>query len=348
MKLIVFLQLIVTICAFAPVHFQISSIGNQFQAANMIELLAVISNIQTTIRCANLCYQNSLCRTFDYDFNSRKCRLFEGSIDTGIILSLRSTSVVGEITVDQSSYSFYNTSSNNCVNSRFLKSNTTIGLCQCPMHTVWNGSKCINQRYVGKRCADHNWCRMDLNLSCASLMCVVDGSSSSITSSTTTLLTVIPPCPPQPISNQTLLYLFNPTTSIYPAYNCYAYTWIATGPSATLSFFFRHDPGGWMIDDVNVYHGSTQMIINGGFETGSLTGWTRKGNCNLNIGQVYSGSTYAKSGNYYYYDPCAGMNMGDTLQQTFSTIMGDTYVISYWLTNYGCCNATTIANISLY
>lgn len=113
-----------------------------------------------------------------------------------------------------------------------------------------------------------------------------------------------------------------------------------------MSFFFRHDPGAWMLDDIEVYHGMTQLIDNGGFETGSLTGWSHSGPCQSNTGEIRSDSSKAKSDIRYYYAPCA--DYGDQIKKTFTTVIGDTYVISFWLTNDRCCNQTEIANITLY
>jgi hypothetical protein len=81
------------------------------------------------------------------------------------------------------------------------------------------------------------------------------------------LAMVTSPCSPQASLNGILYDLTNPMTSSYPNYTCYAYTWVATESSATWSFVFRNDPGDWMLDDVS---GTTQMIINGSFETGSI------------------------------------------------------------------------------
>ncbi|UJR17552.1 hypothetical protein I4U23_004448 [Adineta vaga] len=167
----------------------------------------------------------------------------------------------------------------------------------------------------------------------------------SVTTATTTV-TATPPCASQSRSSGMLFSVTNPSSSNYPAYNCYAYTWIANKASVTLSFFFRHDLGGWMLDEVNVYHGLTQIIINGGFESGSLTAWNYSGSCGLiNTGTAYHDNQYAKTGDYYYYDRCAFY--GDTISQTFSTVVGDTYVISFWLTNYLCCSGMTIVNITI-
>ncbi|UJR11076.1 hypothetical protein I4U23_015258 [Adineta vaga] len=370
----IFLNLILMINAFEPITFTLSPFGNQFQVAHTVELLTTSCNILTIIRCTTLCYRHIQCRTFDYDSTLKKCRLFEGSVDTGTLISASSSTIVGWIILKQSLYNFYNATNNNCMNSRFLDNNIVSNLCQCPIHTFWNGSVCANQKYVGQGCVNDNCCRTDLNLTCISSICTDINNSSTVESLTTTTTTTVdttepvrttihdttqasittdiyttdvPRCIQQSTTGGTLLYILNPTSTIYPLYTCYSYTWIATGASATLSFFFRHDPGGWMVDDITVYRGPTQLLVNGGFETGNLTGWIRTGICNLNIGEAYFGNTYAKSGDWYYYDLCAGDGNGDTISQTFSTIPGEIYNITFWLANYDCCDETEIANITL-
>lgn len=123
---------------------------------------------------------------------------------------------------------------------------------------------------------------------------------------------------------------------------------MATGLSATLSFVFRHDPGYWALDDVSVSNGATQLIINGGFESGNLTGWSYSisGSCPGNYGgQTMHDSSIAKSGDFYYFDGCFGNS--DKLYQTFPTIAGVTYNISFWLINKDCCDPVEIANITI-
>ncbi|CAF1341516.1 unnamed protein product, partial [Adineta ricciae] len=93
------------------------------------------------------------------------------------------------------------------------------------------------------------------------------------------------------------------------------------------------------------------LAVNGGFETGNLNGWvyrTSGSACLLNKGQAYSdswpSSNHAHSGTYYYYDRCSGGC--DVIQQSFVTVPGNIYIISFYLTNYVCCGATSIAGVT--
>jgi hypothetical protein len=154
-------------------------------------------------------------------------------------------------------------------------------------------------------------------------------------------------------SSSVLFDVKNPTTDVwgFPCYKPYSYSWIATGTSATLSFFFRHDPQGWLLDDVSVSSGSIQMIQNGGFELGNLQYWNytlSSGRCGTNPGQVFSASVrnYSYASNYFYYALC-GNNGCDVISQTFSTVAGTTYNISFFLTNKQCCGATEIAGVTI-
>jgi hypothetical protein len=174
MDRIVFLSIVLVVNGFDPAQFTLSTTGTQFQPANPIELLATFLNTPNAASCAMFCYHNGQCRTLDLDSNLKQCRLFEGSVDTGTLVSTSlSSSVVGWINIPPSAYNMYNASSDQCVNNRFLISDTSSGLCQCPIHTFWNGSMCLNQRYAGEVCQNNNWCRTDLNISC--FMSVCDG-----------------------------------------------------------------------------------------------------------------------------------------------------------------------------
>ncbi|HLI11724.1 MAG TPA: PEP-CTERM sorting domain-containing protein [Alphaproteobacteria bacterium] len=68
------------------------------------------------------------------------------------------------------------------------------------------------------------------------------------------------------------------------------------------------------------------LITNGGFETGDFTGWTRGGN----LGATFVGNSpnAPHSGNFAA--ELGPVGSDGTLAQTFATIIGDTYQVSYW------------------
>jgi hypothetical protein len=72
-----------------------------------------------------------------------------------------------------------------------------------------------------------------------------------------------------------------PSSSAPTSYTRYTYGFTANSSSATLTFFMSGDPGMahnyWLLDSISVNHtnASTDVLINGGFDVGNLTGWTQ-------------------------------------------------------------------------
>lgn len=139
----------------------------------------------------------------------------------------------------------------------------------------------------------------------------------------------------RPQTNFPLFEILNPTSTSFPYYDFYSFNWTAKSNRSTLSFVSRHDPAGWLLDDVIVKRTSTSLIVNGGFETGDFTGWTRSYSCSSYRGSVDSYYA-ANSGRYYYSSTC--VNGNETISQQFSTTIGVFYQISFWLSNSQCCS----------
>lgn len=126
------------------------------------------------------------------------------------------------------------------------------------------------------------------------------------------------------------------------SYVHYTYTYVAIANTTGVTFILREDSYYFGLDNITVSDNaapSTQLLLNGGFETGSTSSWVY---CNPNsatyAGVVrctsYSsgGKTYsAYSGSCFYLD--GAVTYADYLSQTFATIIGHTYTVSFWLYN---------------
>src|ERR1700730_9066283 len=74
------------------------------------------------------------------------------------------------------------------------------------------------------------------------------------------------------------------------------------------------------------------LVVNGGFETGNLTGWSLTNNLDGNTG-VSTSSFYVHSGRFGLFFGNVGSDA--ILSQTLATVAGTTYDVSFWFHNQG-------------
>jgi hypothetical protein len=143
-----------------------SSSGFEFYPKDMEALFLQEINADSILICAKTCHSMALCRTFDFDSVSHRCRIFQGDLATtgSIIPSSLPDSIVGSVALDPAPYSSYDQPCSFCQGSRYLQCiNST---CQCQPNTYFDGSVCRSQQLLGGVCINETDCRIDRNYTC--------------------------------------------------------------------------------------------------------------------------------------------------------------------------------------
>ncbi|CAF1278760.1 unnamed protein product, partial [Rotaria sordida] len=157
-------------------------------------------------------------------------------------------------------------------------------------------------------------------------------NASTITVQQTTI--IIPLCPDSPlIPNRTVTLLSRVNSSEFN-YTRFQYTYRAISNRTTLTFAFHHDPSYWCLDDISVtkINNTVNLIVNGGFETGSASSYSLCEPSGANP-TGYVSRECPHTGLHNFYD--GSYLPGDYLSQSFTTVIGKDYEISFWLRNLG-------------
>jgi hypothetical protein len=119
------------------------------------------------------------------------------------------------------------------------------------------------------------------------------------------------------------------------SYIYYTCCYQAVSTQLTIEFILREDVSNWYIDDVSITQGSSELLINGGFES-NLTGWTATssiGNLSVTPVAMYSpGAAHFNSSVYLYSE---AKSTSDHIKQTVNVIQGQNVNISFWWLDEG-------------
>lgn len=159
-----------TMASVSQSYLIVSNSGWEFAPLdeNALFLQETIAN--SIISCSSRCHMSTICRVFNFDIQTKRCRLYEGDIDTTgtIIASVYSHSVYGFIKLTSEDFVNYGYPCSSCEGSRLLTCINSV--CQCQPRTYFDGSICRSQNLNAGACSDYIQCRHDLNLTCQSNM----------------------------------------------------------------------------------------------------------------------------------------------------------------------------------
>ncbi|CAF1326657.1 unnamed protein product [Didymodactylos carnosus] len=325
------------LCQNYRANVKLTAVGTTFQPSNPIELLGSISNTKSVIHCSAYCNQNVQCRTFGVNLLSLSCSLYEGHITTGSVVassSLSQSSFVGGFIYESALFLNYNQTCSTAIN-RYL---VCVGArLVCPINTFWNGSICVNQFYGNTLCQLDIQCRGDLTLICSinSSTCVCNSTRYYWDGTRCALCTNL-------VCYTQLYFIENQSAA---PWTYFSYLYLAFNTPVTLEFSFRNDNLYWWLDDVSVNKigNTTDLIINGGFETDDFTGWDLENPYGISFGGRVVNDAASHTGTYYYCDGATGA--ADFLSQTFNVIIGATYNVTYWLKGEG--SSPSLANVTI-
>ena len=126
--------------------------------------------------------------------------------------------------------------------------------------------------------------------------------------------------------------LWTTTIADSTVYTCRIYSWTSSrSGSVAFTMQFRHDPGYWQLDDVSIFGGGYEMLVNGGFEKGSLSPWVRttpNGTCAGSPAGVTNSMGIARTGAFGLRD--GSYKCFDQVAQSFTAKKNQTYEISFW------------------